>query len=159
LRPRFIRYFRRLLRNHEKLAGIRLNSSTWSRGPTPLSSAQSHVSGAQGRANGAQGRANGAQGRASGAQGRASGAQGRWNGAQSRWSGAQGRLFPGNYSRLVPIGVAVIYFFPGPRLGLWRKGCVTKSVQPSGRCRETNRWSGGFVSSHLWRFGRLQYFL
>ena len=53
---RFIRCFRRLLRNHERLAGFRLNPSTWSRGPTPLSGVQGRLSSAQSRANGAQGR-------------------------------------------------------------------------------------------------------
>ena len=105
----FIGYLRRLLRNHEKLAGFRLNPSTWSRGPSPLSDTQ-----------------------------------GRWNGAQchvkvvqSRSRDAQSRLFSENYSRfLVSMGVAVIYlFFQGHGAWLLAKGCVTESVQTSGRRR------------------------
>ena len=94
----FIGYLRRLLRNHEKLAGFRLNPSTWSRGPSPLSDTQ--------------GRWNGAQCHVKVVQSRSRDAQSRWNGAQSRWRGAQSRLFSENYSRfLVSMGVAVIYLF------------------------------------------------
>ena len=119
----FIGYLRRLLRNHEELAGFRLNPSTWSRGPSPLSDTQ--------------GRWNGAQCHVKVVQSRSRDAQSRWNGAQSRWRGAQSRLFSENYSRfLVSMGVAVIYlFFQGHGAWLLAKGCVTESVQTSGRRR------------------------
>ena len=112
----FIGYLRRLLRNHEELAGFRLNPSTWSRGPSPLSDTQ---------------------GRWNGAQCHVKGVQSRSRDAQSRWRGAQSRLFSENYSRfLVSMGVAVIYlFFQGHGAWLLAKGCVTESVQTSGRRR------------------------
>jgi len=126
----FIGYLRRLLRNHEKLAGFTPNPSTWSRGPSPLSDTQ-------GRWNGAQCHVKGVQSRSRDAQSRWRGAQSRWRGAQSRWRGAQSRLFSENYSRfLVSMGVAVIYlFFQGHGAWLLAKGCVTESVQTSGRRR------------------------
>ena len=119
----FIGCLRRLLRNHEELAGFTLNPSTWSRGPSPLSDTQ--------------GRWNGAQCHVKVVQSRSRDAQSRWNGAQSRWRGAQSRLFSENYSRfLVSMGVAVIYlFFQGYGAWLLAKGCVTESVQTSGRRR------------------------
>ena len=112
----FIGYLRRLLRNHEELAGFRLNPSTWSRGPSPLSDTQ---------------------GRWNGAQCHVKVVQSRSRDAQSRWRGAQSRLFSENYSRfLVSMGVAVIYlFFQGHGAWLLAKGCVTESVQTSGRRR------------------------
>ena len=119
----FIGYLRRLLRNHEELAGFRLNPSTWSRGPSPLSDTQ--------------GRWNGAQCHVKVVQSRSRDAQSRWNGAQSRWRGAQSRLFSENdYRFLVSMGVAVIYlFFQGHGAWLLAKGCVTESVQTSERRR------------------------
>ena len=108
---RFIRCFRRLLRNHKRLAGFRLNPSTWSRGPTPLSGVQGRLSSAQSRASGAHGRLSGAHGRVNGAHGRLSGAHSRLSKDQSCSIGAQSRLFFRNYSRfLVSRGIAVIHF-------------------------------------------------
>ena len=112
----FIGYLRRLLRNHEELAGFRLNPSTWSRGPSPLSDTQ---------------------GRWNGAQCHVKVVQSRSRDTQSRWRGAQSRLFSENdYRFLVSMGVAVIYlFFQGHGAWLLAKGCVTESVQTSGRRR------------------------
>jgi len=119
----FIGYLRRLLRNHEELAGFRLNPSTWSRGPSPLSDTQ--------------GRWNGAQCHVKVVQSRSRDAQSRWNGAQSRWNGAaKSFVFRKLLPFLVSMGVAVIYlFFQGHGAWLLAKGCVTESVQTSGRRR------------------------
>ena len=99
----FIGYLRRLLRNHEELAGFRLNPSTWSRGPSPLSDTQ--------------GRWNGAQCHVKVVQSRSRDAQSRWNGAQKSLEGCAKSFV---FRKLLPLfGVdgssGDLLIFPGPR--------------------------------------------